>query len=184
MALRKQVKMKAHHLTCLSAGLLMAGIGPVRAQDVLTVGTRGGASFDSGQNRFWQTEAFADSDLPWKWNFCSDWRFQPRVDVSAGWLEGEHSDAFAGTVGPMVELRKGTFPLVLEGGSSPTILSRDRFGARNFGERFQFTSHIGLTWYITKQDSLGYRFQHMSNAGISQPNPGLNLQMLELSYRF
>jgi len=54
----------------------------------------------------------------------------------------------------------------------------------DFGERFQFTSHIGLIWYLTDRVSLGYRFQHMSNAGLASPNPGLNLEMLELSYHF
>lgn len=162
----------------------MAGVWPVAAQNMWTAGTRGGVSFESGQNRFQQVEAFSDLNLPWQWNVYSDWRFQPRIDASAGWLEGEHADAFIGTVGPLVELRPGKFPLALEGGSSPTILSRDRFGAKNFGEQFQFTSHIGLTWYITEHISVGYRFQHMSNAGIAHPNPGLNLQMLELSYSF
>jgi len=72
----------------------------------------------------------------------------------------------------------------LEGGSSPTLLSRYRFEGMDFGERFQFTSHIGLIWYLTDRVSLGYRFQHMSNAGLASPNPGLNLEMLELSYHF
>jgi len=154
------------------------------AQDIWSVGTRGGVSFNSSLHRFSQAEAFADMNLPWHWDFYSDWRFQPGLDASAGWLNGEHANAFVGTVGPVLELRKGTFPLVLEGGSSPTLLSRDRFGSRDFGEAFQFTSHIGLAWDITDHIRLGYRFQHMSNAGISSVNPGLNVQMLTVSYRF
>lgn len=172
------------YLKYLAAAWLMASVWRVPAQEFWTVGTRGGLSFNGNENRFQQVEAFADMNLPWKWDFYSDWRFQPRIDASAGWLEGEHADAFIGTAGPLVELRKGTFPLALEGGFSPTILSRDRFGSRDFGERFQFTSHIGLIWHVTEQISVGYRFQHMSNAGIANPNPGLNLQMLELSYSF
>jgi hypothetical protein len=31
---------------------------------------------------------------------------------------------------------------------------------------------------------VGYRFQHMSNASIYNRNPGLELHLLELSYRF
>ena len=157
---------------------------PVAAQNLWTVGTRGGVSFDHGVGQFRQVETFADMNLPWQWNFYSDWRFQPRLDASVGWLGGEHANAFIGTVGPLVELHKGDFPLVLEAGSSPTILSRDRFGSKDFGDRFQFTSHLGLIWYVTEHISVGYRFQHMSNAGISSHNPGLNLQMLEASYSF
>ena len=48
----------------------------------------------------------------------------------------------------------------------------------------QFTSHAGFGCRIYKQLSAGYRFQHMSNASISRHNPGLDLHMCELSYRF
>ena len=157
---------------------------PGAAQDIWSVGTRGGVSFNSSVHRFSQAEAFGDMYLPWHWDFYSNWRLQPALDASAGWLNGEHANAFVGTVGPVLELHKGTFPLVLEGGSSPTLLSRNRFGSRDFGEAFQFTSHIGLAWDITDHIRVGYRFQHMSNAGISNPNPGLNVQMLTVSYRF
>jgi lipid A 3-O-deacylase len=164
--------------------LLLAIAWRSPAQDFLSLGARGGVSFNGGLHRFWQAETFAKMDLPWKWDFYSDWRFQPAVDVSAGWLRGERTDAFIGTAGPVLELSKGKFPLKLEGGSSPTYLSRNRFGAKNFGDRFQFTSHIGVVWDITEHLSVGYRFQHMSNAGIANPNPGLNLQMISVSYRF
>ena len=32
--------------------------------------------------------------------------------------------------------------------------------------------------------SLGYRFQHMSNAGLYNRNPGLNLHMVEFAWWF
>src|SRR5277367_2014155 len=81
----------------------------VNAQDFLTVGARGGLSFNAGNHRFGQAEAFADFDLPWQWNFYSDWRLQPRMDVSAGGLGNETTSAFIGTAGPLLELRKGHF---------------------------------------------------------------------------
>jgi len=34
------------------------------------------------------------------------------------------------------------------------------------------------------QYELGYRYQHISNAGIKRPNDGLNLHMLRLGYSF
>ena len=154
------------------------------AQDFLSVGARGGVSFNGNKDRFRQAEIFTDFDLPWKWSFYSDWQLKPRLDLSAGWLDGENTSAFIGTFGPELELRKGAFPLTLEGGCSPTILSQDSFGQRDFGGCVQFTSHISLNWDITKYISFGYRFQHMSNAGLDDSNPGLNLQMLYVSYHF
>jgi lipid A 3-O-deacylase len=167
-----------------SATVFVMGELRVSAQDFLTGGSRGGISFNEGNHRFGQAEAFADFDLPWQWNFCSDYRLQPRIDVSSGYLGDETTSAFMGTAGPLLELRKGHFPLVLEGGASPTLISRYRFGSTDFGEDFQFTSHIGLAWYITDHLSVGCRFQHMSNAGLAKPNPGLNVGMLVLSYHF
>ena len=54
----------------------------------------------------------------------------------------------------------------------------------NFGIPFQFTSHAGLNWEIGGQFGVGYRYQHLSNAHLSNHNPGLNLHGLVLSYRF
>ncbi len=154
------------------------------AQDFLTLGARGGISFNVPAHRFDQIEGFADFDLPWHWDFFSNWRLQPRADLSAGWLNNQHSSAFIGTAGPLLEVRPGKFPLALEAGTSPTVLSRYRFGGTDFGQRFQFTTHVGLVWYLTDRVSVGCRFQHMSNAGLASPNPGLNLEMRELSYHF
>jgi hypothetical protein len=109
---------------------------------------------------------------------------QPRIDVSSGYLGDETINAFMGHGRPAVGIAERHFPLVLEGGSSPTHLSQYHFGSTDLGEDFQFTSHIGLAWYITDHLSVGYRFQHMSNAGLAKPNPGLNVEMLELSYHF
>lgn len=64
------------------------------------------------------------------------------------------------------------------------MLSRHDFGSKDFGELFQFTSHIGLNLDLWEHLRLGYRFQHMSNAGLSGHNPGLNLHMLSMSYLF
>jgi lipid A 3-O-deacylase len=154
------------------------------AQDFLSAGVRGGMSYNSNGHSFRQAETFVDLDLPWAWNFYSDWRFQPKVDVSGGWLGGENTDGFVGSLGPTVELSKGRFPLTLEGGSSPTFLSKYRFRDEYFGDNVQFTSHIGLNWRLTKHISIGYRFQHMSNAGLGSPNPGLNMNMFSFTYHF
>jgi hypothetical protein len=63
-------------------------------------------------------------------------------------------------------------------------LTRDTFGNKDFGDYFQFTSHIGFKWQITKKFSVGWRFQHMSNGGIAEPNPGVNLEVLSAGYTF
>ncbi len=65
---------------------------------------------------------------------------------------------------------------------SPTFIYNDR----KFGSSFQFGHHIGLgmRWGEHRQFDLGYRFQHMSNADIKQPNQGINFSEIHFIYRF
>jgi hypothetical protein len=162
---------------------LFLAVGRGEALD-FSAGVRGGFSFQNDSHQFTQIEAFGASNLPWHLKVYSDWALTPRLEASAGWLGNENADAFVGTLGPSVELSKGKFPLTLIGGASPTLLSRYRFGGVDFGDRFQFTDYIGFNWRITDGFSAACRFQHMSNAGISSHNPGLNLLMFSANYNF
>jgi len=149
-----------------------------------SAGMRGGFSFQNDSHQFTQIEAYCANDLPWHWNCCSDFILTPRLEASAGWLGGGNTDAFVGTLGPSVELSKGKFPLTLVGGASPTVLSCYRFGSVDLGDRFQFTDYLEINWQIASHFSAASRFQHMSNAGISSHNPGLNLLMFSAAYNF
>jgi hypothetical protein len=139
-----------------------------QSEDFLA-GVRGGLSPAPGLYRFQQVEAFGRWKLPWQWRIYSECYLRPAADISAGTLWNEYGNGFVGTLGPALELHFGKFPVELEGGSSPTVLSRNNFGRLNFGDRFQFTSHIGIQWEITKHFTVDWRYQHMSNAGIAQP---------------
>ncbi len=167
-------------------GLLLAMIASGQAGDFSfeSAGARFGAGASSSNRDFHQAEAFVDVNLPWHWDLGKKWNLETRLDLSAGWLGNNRDSAAVGTLGPVLALRREGFPIFLAGGSSPTLLSRSDFETKNFGEPFQFTSHIGLYWDITEHWRAGYRFQHMSNAGISTSNPGLNLHAVALSYRF
>ena len=154
-----------------------------QAQDYL-VGVRGGTSFENDAGDFQQVDVYAGRYLPWLWGYENGLNFKPRVEASAGWLHSEGESGFVGSLGPLVELRIKKFPITVEGGVSLTALSRSSFPERNLGGWFEFTDHVGINWHITKQLTIGWRYQHMSNAGIYNHNPGLNLQMLSASYSF
>jgi hypothetical protein len=150
-----------------------------------------GGRFGFGSNlsswEFRQAEACVDWDLPWRSDLGKNWKLQTRLDLSAGWL-GEAGDrgheSFVGTVGPFLFLGNGHFPLFLEAGASPTFLTQYEFLTKNFGIPFQFTSYLGVGLDIAARVRISYRFQHMSNAGLSSENPGLNMHMFGLSYIF
>lgn len=149
-----------------------------------SAGTRGGVSKRKEAERFHQVEAFVNWDAPWRWDYDSGWYIQTRLDVTAGWLNGRGDDAFVGTFGPTFELGRNNFPLVLEAGSSPTILSRKNFGSTDFGTLYQFTTHGSVLWRPGSRITMEARFQHMSNADIGPSNPGLNLFLLAVGWRF
>ncbi|WP_373379811.1 acyloxyacyl hydrolase [Cupriavidus nantongensis] len=59
-------------------------------------------------------------------------------------------------------------------------------GGHRMGSAFQFSDMIGVGLAFGKAQRLtiGYRFQHLSNAGIQDPNPGTNFSMGYVRYRF
>lgn len=149
-----------------------------------SAGTRGGISKRKNGERFSQFEGFVNWNTPWRWDYDCGWHIQTRLDLTAGWLSGRGDDAFVGTMGPTFELGRDRFPLVLEAGSSPTFLSRKDFGNTDFGTQFQFITHGSVLWRVRKRLTLEARYQHMSNANIGPSNPGLNMYMLGVGWRF
>jgi hypothetical protein len=179
MDIRKAIRVAA----CILTAALGCSAGEMRFE---SVGTRFGFTTSKGSDDFRQAEVFTEVDLPWRWQLSTNWYLLPRLDFSAGWIGDGYKNGFIATAGPDFVLGRERFPLTLVVGSSPTLLSRDEFKATDsdFGIPFQFTTYAGIECKVGRHLSFGCRAQHMSNAGLGTPNPGLNLLMLSLSYRF
>jgi hypothetical protein len=174
-------------LFSLGAGFVYLALtagSEVETFSLATAGVRALFAANPKSQTFEQDELFAGPDLPWRWGSDSSWHLQTRLDLSAGALHGHSDTGFIGSVGTDFGLRHGRFPVNLELGVSPTLLSRTEFDGMDFGIRFQFTSHAGLNWELGDHFGIGYRYQHMSNAHLSSHNPGLNLHGVVLYYRF
>jgi hypothetical protein len=65
---------------------------------------------------------------------------------------------------------------------TPTFINADR----KFGSAFQFGDHVGFgaRFGDRQQFDLGYRFQHLSNGSIKQPNQGINFNQIRFGYQF
>jgi lipid A 3-O-deacylase len=148
------------------------------------VGARAGASANPASREFYQAEGYADWKLPWDWDLGKQWHLRPQAALTGGWLSDVGRDASIWTLGPTLELSRKHLPFTLNGGVSPTFLSRHQFIQANLGTDFQFTSRVGAEWKFASHWSLGYRFEHISNADISPNNPGLNMHLLGLTYHF
>jgi hypothetical protein len=165
-------------------GFAAASSGPAADFSVDSLGARYGFLPSSSRGDFRQAEAYSNWKLPWVWNINTNWSLATRLDLSAGSLYKHPEVGFVGTLGQSVVLERKGLPFALVSGVSPTLISRYRYGDTDFGEPFQFTSQIGLSWRPGAHLELSYRFQHMSNAGINDNNSGLNLHMFGIGYRF
>jgi len=156
------------------------------SQDVSleSAGARFGFSAHKRSAGFKQAEAFVDWNLPWSYFLFDRWHLQWRLDATAGWLGRDGEDAAIFSSGPSLILRRDHIPLALEFGTIPTVITRDSFGAKNLGSYMQFTTYGGIDFNLGSHTRLGYRYQHMSNAGIDGHNPGLNLHAFQVSWRF
>jgi hypothetical protein len=65
---------------------------------------------------------------------------------------------------------------------NPTYINADR----KLGSVLQFGDHLGAGVYFgeRQQFDLGYRYQHLSNGGIKQPNQGINFNQVRFSYHY
>ena len=106
-----------------------------------------------------------------------------RLDAGAAYLtaSSDHGGWFAVGGDVVLSLLDGLWEI--EGGWRPTYLFDDEFGQDDFGGPVQFSSHIGTSLHLGNF-SLNYRFQHISNAGIYDENPGLDLHLVGVGARF
>lgn len=74
----------------------------------------------------------------------------------------------------------------LESGIGFHFLSSTTLGDKRFGSSFQFGEHIGFGYRFGAQGDadLGYRYLHLSNADLKDPNNGINFHQIRLQYWF
>jgi len=109
---------------------------------------------------------------------------RPTLTASAGWLGDDYADGAVLKAGFGILFGGQRVPLSLEVGFCPTWISEEVYGSKNFGTKLQFTSHVGVNFDLAARLRLSYRFQHMSNGSLAQPNPGLNLHMVGFGVLF
>jgi hypothetical protein len=149
-----------------------------------SIGLRGGVNDNSNNEDFKQYEGFAIWKLPWFRQWDSGWTLGTYLEANAGVLRGGGECAFVGSIGPGIYFTGFKEKIDLSMGINPTIISKHKFGDEDLGGPVEFTSHIGLNLNFTRNFTIGYRLQHMSNGFLYDANPGLNLHMIELGYRF
>ena len=133
-------------------------------------------------------------DFGGKWWQTGDWSFSSYIEFSVTYWDGERGtededDLVDFGLTPVLRYQRtpshGLAPFI-EVGAGVHVHTEDGIGNRDFDIPFAFGSHIGAGVRFGNEGmyELGYRFQHLSNAGIGDENPGINFHVLQLGYHF
>lgn len=153
---------------------------------------------------FWVQAGAADETQALTVGLLWDWSWHKTIgrgvvsgywEASAGrWHSNsdEHASSFWVTqvgVTPTLRWQPGSWPegLLLEAGIGfNTLVPIYRSGDKRFSTAFNFGDHIALVKQFgdDRRHEVALRFQHYSNAGIHQPNPGENFVQLRYTQRF
>ncbi len=92
-------------------------------------------------------------------------------------------------IGPSLRWRgrQGTSPWFVEAGTGIMATGKRLYNdGQRMGTRFNFASHVGVGMNFGHQRAheLSLRLQHASNAGIQNPNPGINFVQLRYAHAF
>lgn len=174
---------------CLT--VIFSGLAHTKETEVLSVGIRGGINSETlgipptEKEDFEQYDVFAVVGTPWSWDFSSGWDIRFRLNVSAGTLRAAGDSGFIGEVGPGLAFSNPSWRFTFDIGGGAAYLSEEKYGRQDIGGPVQIIGHGGITYHLPWRISAGYRFHHMSDASIyGSNNRGVDLHMLELSYRF
>lgn len=93
---------------------------------------------------------------------------------------GRHSLSFAPVF--VYEFGSGQLKPFLEAGIGISVFSGTTAGDQKFGSAFNFEDRIGAGLKIGDTQKVGLRATHYSNAGISEPNDGIESYALFYSH--
>ncbi len=116
---------------------------------------------------------------PLRWLPAERWSFY--WDASLGEWQSESGSVTDFGITPTFQyaVERG---LYLDGGIGLHWLSDTKISPLlELSTRFQFGDHLGIGWRFKRYD-WSIRLQHLSNAGIENPNPGVNFLQLRLRY--
>lgn len=154
--------------------------GPAGA---LELGIRIGGEL-GGRQAFDSRELFVASRIPVGGGTAARWEMEPVVEAHLGRLRSHGDTLRHAGVSLGLRLRHPGGVLVIGAGIGPTWMSDTVLGTRDYGGPWQFTSHLVVQLRLSDALRFGYRIQHTSNAGLSSPNPGVDIQSFELRLLF
>lgn len=155
--------------------------------DLVSVGVRYGTNAATDKaGAMDRVDVFWSWRTPFAWEFTRGWDIGWRLNTSLGLIQGQGEVGGVATIVPTLTLGDTGNVFALEGGAGAALFTRWEYGdVEDFGGPMQFILDVGINFRVYEHLGLGYRFQHWSDAGIhGDDNRGVEMHMLELSYRF
>lgn len=132
---------------------------------------------------FEQYEVFLTHSLPWR-RIGETWSFFTHLDMTAGMIADSEKTTSIGSIGPRFGFHQNDGPMIVDIGSRVTLVGDDKLGVRVLDGPVHFSSHARIGFRLFKKTEIGFRLQHMSNAGLSNRNPGLDLFVIDVGHYF
>lgn len=180
-----EVSMRKALIVAILAVLLPALVPvPLPAAERLQFGVavRSGFTAIKKEETFHIQEVVAFHTLPWDWKWKDGWYLNTLWEIHFGLLSAAGEDRVLFSTGPALVLETPWKRVSFVFGVRPGFLEDHVFGKENVGGALQFTEELGVDLAILGGLSVGYRFQHLSNAGLYNHNPGLDFHVLEVRW--
>lgn len=103
-------------------------------------------------------------------------------EMALGVVRDKANSSLLFSIGPTLSIINYKDIFSVSTGLKPSLMTNHIFNNFDLGGAFNFKSHIALAVSPTTEIELGYRFEHMSNAGLYEKNPGLNIHYIEVVY--
>ncbi len=178
--------------TWIIAFILAATATTAQAVDSMSI--EGGTSFSSRGDDTDMVRAGVQWDWGVKWFEHESWYLTGYWDLSLGYWHTDdkldNHDVVDFGFTPTFRLRSsatsGFIPYAEFAVGAHYLTDKDISDKRKFSTNFQFGDHIGLGFMFGDkgQYDLSYRLQHLSNASIDSPNPGINFNQIRFQYHF
>lgn len=111
-------------------------------------------------------------------------------DLQAGYWNSDTSNIGDFSITPVFRFQYNKlsyfFPYIELAVGAHILTEKSITQGRTFSTNFQFGDHFGtgIRFGNKRQYDLSYRLQHLSNASIKSPNPGINFHQLRFAYQF
>jgi hypothetical protein len=117
---------------------------------------------------------------------ASSWTRASRIEIALGVVDGSGRARPFVSVGPVWRLNHPEAPAFVEIGFRPTALGGSSVGNEELGGNLHFTSSVAVGRDFDRGPlaRIALRIQHLSNGGLRDRNPGLDLVGLNFVSRF